>query len=71
MQLRTNGRTVSNKRVARLMRNAGISASVAQKYVCSARQVRRAHGIVDRVKHQFKVSELDQLSLADATYLPK
>ena len=69
-QLGRNGRTVSKKRVARSMRNAGLSTSLPQKHVCSTRRSSRAHGIIDRVNRQFKVSELDQLWLADATYLP-
>ena len=68
-QLRKNGVKVSVNRVARLMREAGLSASVPKMYVQSTRRGARAHGIEDRVNRQFGVAEPDQLWVADATYL--
>ena len=68
-QLRNNGIKVSVNRVARLMREAGLSASVPKKYVPSTRRGARAHGIEDRVNRQFDVAEPDQLWVADATCL--
>ena len=64
-----NGVKVSVNRVARLMREAGLSASVPKKYVPSTRRGARAHGIEDRVNRQFDAAEPDQLWVADATYL--
>ena len=60
-QLCRNGIKVSVNRVARLMREAGLSASVPKKYVQSTRRGARAHGIEDRVNRQFGVAEPDQL----------
>ena len=68
-QLCRNGVKVSVNRVARLMRMAGLSASVPKKYVPSTRRGARAHGIEDRVNRQFGVAEPGQLWVADATYL--
>ena len=68
-QLCRNGVKVSVNRVARLMRVAGLSASVPKKYVPSTRGGARAHGIEDRVNRQYGVAEPDQLWVADATYL--
>ena len=68
-QLRKSGQKVSVNRVARLMREAGLSALVPKKRGYGSRSGSRAHGIEDRVKRQFEAAAPNQLWVADATCL--
>ncbi len=68
-RLRQDGHAVSENRVARLMKAAGLRALYSKSFVRTTVRGGRAHGIQDLVRREFSVSGLDQLWLSDMTYL--
>lgn len=68
-ELRYEGRQCSGKRVARLMRRAGISGIPARR---RRRGLTRHQGVAphpDRVERRFSAPEPDRLWVADITYV--
>lgn len=61
---------VGRKRVARLMREAGLRSIVAPNYVVTTTPDGAAAMNEELVKRQFKADGPDQLWVADATYVP-
>ena len=69
-ELTANGRRVSRKRVARLMREAGL-AGVSRRRGTRTTRVDQSHCVVpDRVERQFQADTPDRLWVADVTYVP-
>jgi putative transposase len=58
------------KRVARLMRAAGLQGVAAKRFVTTTRRDESEDVTVDRVDRQFKAEGPDRLWVADITYLP-
>lgn len=69
-QLRAEGVWVSRKRVARLMRRAGLQGVSRQRFVTTTERDRNARPAPDLVQRHFEASAPDQLWVADATYIP-
>ena len=61
---------VGRKRVARLMREAGLKSIVAPNYVVTTTPDTATPANEDLVRRQFKADGPDQLWVADATYVP-
>ncbi len=69
-ELTANGRRVSRKRVARLMREAGL-AGVSRRRGTRTTRVDQSHCVVpDRVERQFQADGPDRIWVADITYVP-
>ena len=69
-ELTANGRRVSRKRVARLMREAGL-AGVSRRRGTRTTRVDQSHCVVpDRVERQFQADAPDRIWVADITYVP-
>ena len=60
-RLRQDGHPVSENRVVRLMKAAGIRALYSKSFVRKTVRGGRVHGIEDLVQREFSVSGLDQL----------
>jgi transposase InsO family protein len=60
---------VARKRVARLMRVAGLQGVQKRRFVCTTRRGERQCWAPDLVDRDFTVSEPDKLWVADATYI--
>jgi len=70
-ELRDLGQRVNHKRIARLMREAGIQGiSRRRGYCVTTRRNRRERPAPDRVKRQFVATAPNQLWVADMTYIP-
>jgi len=67
--LRAEGRAVGKKRVARLMRAAGI-VGVSRRGVITTRRDRDARPTPDLVDRNFTANRPNQLWVADITYVP-
>jgi putative transposase len=65
-----HGIRVGRKRVARLMRSAGLRGSTLRRYVVTTRSDPQAHQEVDLVKRQFYSDGPDRLWVADITFVP-
>jgi putative transposase len=65
-----HGIRIAPKRVARLMREAGLVGVMRNDSVCTTVQDREAAFAPDLVDRQFAVSGPDQLWVADITYVP-
>lgn len=65
-----HGMHVSRKRIARLMREAGIAGASRCRRQRGVRKGAPAPAAPDRVKRVFTASEPDQLWVADITYVP-
>jgi putative transposase len=65
-----HGIRVGRKRVARLMRAAGLRGATAQRFVRTTLSDAQAPIALDRVERQFVASGPDRLWVADITYLP-
>jgi putative transposase len=65
-----HGIRVGRKRVARLMRSAGLRGSTLRRYVVTTRSDPQAHREVDLVKRQFYSDGPDRLWVADITFVP-
>jgi putative transposase len=64
------GIRVGRKRVARLMRSAGLRGATLRRYVVTTQTNPGARRAVDLVDRQFYTDEPDRLWVADITYIP-
>jgi putative transposase len=64
------GIRVGRKRVARLMRSAGLRGATLRRYVVTTQTDPGARRAVDLVDRQFYTDEPDRLWVADITYIP-
>ena len=69
-ELRAQGVRVGRKRVARLMRAAGLAGVSRRKYTVTTVRGREAHGITDLVTRNFRATAPNTLWVADITYIP-
>ncbi len=69
-ELVAQGKCVSRKRVARLMREGGIRGVSRRRWTCTTRRDSEAPPAPDRVERDFSVSGADRLWVADFTYVP-
>ena len=69
-ELRSIGSRCSRKRVARLMREAGLHRCMRRRRRQTARHNHRATHAEDLVKRSFAASHRDKLWVADITYIP-
>ena len=69
-ELRAQGIRVGRKRVARLMRAAGIRGVTRRRRVGTTRREAGARGAPDLVNRDFTATGPDQLWVADITYVP-
>jgi putative transposase len=69
-ELRDDGVRVGRKRVARLMRAAGLAGVSRRKHTVTTVRGRKAHGIPDLVTRDFTASGPNRLWVADITYIP-
>jgi putative transposase len=60
---------VARKRVARLMRAAGLKGVQKRRFICTTRSGERQRWAPDLVDRDFTASEPDTLWVADATYI--
>ena len=70
VELREQGMCCARKRVARLMRQAGLAGAQRRRYRGTTRQDREAIAAPDLVKRDFTAFGPDQLWVADITYVP-
>ena len=61
---------VGRKRVARLMRAAGLKGATLRKFVVTTQRDSQASGVVDLVERRFYAERPNRLWVADATYIP-
>jgi len=64
------GWRVSPKRVARLMRQAGIKGVSRRKWICTTQRDQRVRPAPDLVERDFTAEAPDELYVADVTYVP-
>ena len=69
-ELRDEGWRVGRKRVARLMREAGLVGVSRRKRIATTRRRPDARPAPDLVERDFMAAEPDQLYVADITYVP-
>ena len=69
-RLTANGRRVSRKRVARLMREAGLAGVSRRRGTRTTRVDQRPSCGPDRVERQFQADGPDRIWVADITYVP-
>ena len=69
-ELRDEGWRVGRKRVARLMREAGLYGVSRRKWIVTTRRRPDARPAPDLVERDFMAAEPDQLYVADITYVP-
>ena len=69
-ELRAEGTYVGRKRVARLMREAGLRGVSRRRGVATTTRSENAQPANDLVKRDFEASSPDQLWVADITYVP-
>lgn len=69
-QLRQEGVAVSRKRVARLMRQAGLRGVSRRRFVTTTHRDRTATAAPDLVQRAFHAAAPDRLWVADITYIP-
>jgi len=69
-ELQSEGTCVSRKRVARLMRNAGLEGASRRKKAFTTRKDRDAPPAPDLVERDFTSEGPDRLWVADITYIP-
>jgi putative transposase len=65
-----HGIRVGRKRVARLMRTAGLKGATLRKFVVTTVSDPQARAPVDRVERQFHAAAPNRLWVADITYIP-
>lgn len=69
-ELKAEGRQVGKKRVARLMRAAGLAGVSRRKGVCTTRRDKDVRPAPDLVNRTFAAEAANQLWVADITYVP-
>ena len=69
-ELRAEGRAVGKKRIARLMRAAGIAGVSRRRGVITTQRDRDARPAPDLVERNFTADRPNQLWVADITYVP-
>jgi putative transposase len=69
-ELSTQDILVSRKRVARLMREAGLQGISRRRYIATTARDRRARPAPDLVERNFAAEGRDRLWVADITYIP-
>lgn len=69
-ELREQGVRAARKRIARLMRNAGLSGVSRRKGTATTRRRAKAPPAPDLVKRDFTAEHPDELYVADITYVP-
>ena len=69
-ELRAEGRAVGKKRIARLMRAAGIAGVSRRRGIITTRRDRDARPAPDLVDRNFTADRPNQLWVADITYIP-
>jgi putative transposase len=69
-ELQAQGIRCGRKRIARLMREAGLAGAQRRRHRGTTRQDREAAVAPDLVKRDFTASAPDQLWVADVTYVP-
>ncbi len=69
-ELIAQGHAVSRKRIARLMRNAGLAGISRRKGTRTTVRDARARAAADLVERNFTAEAPDQLWVADITYIP-
>ena len=69
-ELRAEGRTVGKKRIARLMRTAGIIGVSRRHGIVTTQRDRNARPAPDLVDRNFTADRPNQLWVADITYIP-
>lgn len=68
--LQRQGVRVGRKRVARLMREAGLRGACRPHFICTTHRAARARPAADLVQRHFRAEAPNQLWVADATYIP-
>jgi putative transposase len=69
-ELKFAGLGVGRKRVARLMRTAGLAGASRRKWIQTTLRDRRARPAPDLVRRDFTAAQPDRLWVADITYIP-
>jgi putative transposase len=69
-ELREDGERVSRKRVARLMRQDGLTGASRRRFVVTTRRRKDARPAPDLVERNFKARNPNELWVADITYVP-
>lgn len=69
-ELAASGTQVSRKRVARLMREAGLEGASRRRYVTTTVRDRKVRPAPDLVARNFAAEGRDRLWVADITYIP-
>lgn len=69
-ELHACGTAVSRKRVARLMREAGLEGASRRRFVTTTVRDQKARPAPDLVERNFTAAGRDQLWVADITYIP-
>ncbi len=69
-ELQAGGQAVGKKRVARLMRDAGIAGVSRRRGVVTTQRDREARPAPDLVDRNFRAERPDQLWVADITFIP-
>jgi putative transposase len=69
-ELLDEGWRIGRKRVARLMREAGLEGVSRRKWTCTTQRRPDARAAPDLVERDFTAQEPDQLYVADITYIP-
>lgn len=69
-ELRSIGTRCSRKRVARLMREAGLQGCMRGRRRGTTRRSKRAPAAEDLLKRNFAATEVDRIWVADITYVP-
>jgi putative transposase len=68
--LKAEGISIGKKRIARLMREHGLCGVSRRKGLITARRAEKAPPSPDLVERQFKASHINELWVADITYIP-
>ena len=69
-QLRNAGAHLGRKRVARLMRQAGLRGVSRRRFITTTQRDPKARPALDLVQRNFRTSAPDRLWVADITYIP-
>jgi len=69
-ELKFAGLAVGRKRIARLMRMAGLAGASRRKWIQTTQRDRRARPAPDLVARDFTAAQPDRLWVADITYIP-